>query len=293
MHRSWLFVPGDSERKLEKSLTSGADAVIVDLEDAVAPDHKDAARRRTVEFLRGPAADAPCTVFVRINPWGTELAMRDVEAVMVAAPAGIVQPKAESAQDVIALHGALSKMESEHGIARGSTGVLPIVTETPRSVFQLGSYSVSIPRLVGLTWGAEDLGAAVGASVRRDAQGEWLGPFELVRHLTLFAAHASGVEAIDTLHADFRDLDALHAHATRARQLGFTGKLAIHPAQIKPIHDAFTPAPAEIERAQAIVAAFDAAHGAGAVSLDGEMLDRPHLEGARKVLALARRADLA
>ncbi|MEL6211191.1 MAG: CoA ester lyase, partial [Pseudomonadota bacterium] len=241
VHRSWLFVPGDSARKMEKSLTAGADAIILDLEDAVAPENKPEARKRVVDFLTGPGQDAPCTVFVRVNPWGTDEAARDVEAVMAAAPAGLVQPKAESAQDVIALGGALNAMEKEHGLARGSTEILPIVTETPRAVFNLGSYSVSVPRLMGLTWGAEDLGAAIGASARQDAAGEWLAPYEMVRNLTLFAAHGAGVEAIDTLHADFRDLDGLRDHSRRARQMGFTGKLAIHPAQIEPIHAGFTP----------------------------------------------------
>lgn len=292
MHRSWLFVPGDSERKLQKSLDAGADALILDLEDAVAPQNKGAARERVTAFLKGPAAGARCTIFVRINPWGTDDASSDIEAVMPAAPAGIVQPKTESAQDVLALHGALNVMEKEHGIARGSTAILPIVTETPRAVFNLGSYSVNVPRLVGLTWGAEDLGAAIGASARQDAAGEWLAPYEMVRSLTLFAAHGAGVEAIDTLHADFRDLDGLRDHAARARRLGFTGKLAIHPAQIGPIHDAFTPGTDEVDHANAVVEAFAAAPGAGAVSLNGRMLDRPHLVGAEKTLRLARRAGL-
>ncbi len=289
MHRSWLFVPGDSLRKLEKSLGAGADALILDLEDAVAPEHKPDARKRVREFLDGPGREAPCTIYVRINPWGTDEATRDIERIMGAMPAGIVQPKSESAQDVIALHGALNVMEKEHGIPRGSTMILPIVTETPHAVFNLGSYATGVPRLAGLTWGAEDLGAAVGASARQDDAGEWLSPYEMVRSLTLFAAHAANVEAVDTLHADFKDLDGLRAHAARARQAGFTGKLAIHPAQIEPIHDAFTPSAQEIEHAQRVVAAFERAYGAGAVSLDGRMLDRPHLLGAQKTLALAQR----
>lgn len=289
MHRSWLFVPGDSERKLEKSLGVGADALILDLEDAVAPDNKEAARHTVVEFLNGPARESDSDIYVRINPWGTEAAMLDVQRVMTAAPAGIVQPKSESAQDVIGLHGALTALENDHGIERGRTTILPIVTETPRAVFQLGSYSVGVPRLVGLTWGAEDLGAAIGGSARQDAAGEWLAPYEMVRSMTLLAAHGAGVEAIDTLHADFRDLDALRDHATRARRLGFTGKLAIHPAQVAPIHDAFTPSADDISHAQAVVAAFAAHPGAGTVALDGRMLDRPHLTGAEKTLLLAGR----
>ncbi|MEM6639074.1 MAG: CoA ester lyase [Pseudomonadota bacterium] len=287
-HRSWLFAPGDSERKLQKVLDAGADAVIIDLEDAVAPERKSLAREMVVDFLRGPARAAPCTVYVRINPWGDDVSAADVDSVMRAAPSGLVQPKAESAQDVIALHSALLALEKEHGMTPGSTSILPIVTETARAVFNIGSYSVGVPRLTGLTWGAEDLGAAIGASDRRDAHGEWLAPFEMARSLTLMAAHAAGVEAIDTLHADFRDHDGLVAHATRARRLGFTGKLAIHPAQVDPIHRAFTPTSDEVDHARAVVAAFEASPEAGAVALDGRMLDRPHLEGARKTLALLR-----
>lgn len=288
MHRSWLFVPGDSERKLEKSLGVGADALILDLEDAVAPERKDQARRIVAEFLRGPARDCAASIYVRVNPWGSSLCQEDLDGVMASAPAGIVQPKSESAQDVIALGAAITAQENQHGLERGSTRILPIVTETPKAVFQLGSYSVGVPRLVGLTWGAEDLGAAIGASARRDEHGEWLAPYEMVRSLTLFAAHAAGVEAIDTLHADFRDADGLLAHARRARQAGFTGKLAIHPAQVAVIHEAMTPSDAEVAHARRIVEAFAAAPGVGAVSLGGQMLDRPHLDGAQKVLALAK-----
>jgi len=210
-------------------------------------------------------------------------------SIMAAAPDGIVQPKAESAQDVIALGGAMAAQEEHHGLTRGATQILPIVTETPRAVFTLNSYTVGVPRLVGLTWGAEDLGAAIGASARRDERGEWLAPYEMVRGLTLFAAHAAEVEAIDTLHADFRDADGLLAHARSARKMGFTGKLAIHPAQVATIHEAMTPSEQEVEHAQAIIDAFAAAPGAGAVSLDGQMLDQPHLIGASKVLALVNR----
>ncbi|MFK7887987.1 MAG: CoA ester lyase [Gammaproteobacteria bacterium] len=291
MHRSWLFVPGDSERKLEKSLGVGADAIILDLEDAVAPARKDAARRIVAEFLAGPAKESAASVYVRVNPWSTSLCAEDLETVMASAPVGIVQPKSESAQDVIALGAAITAQENQHGIERGSTRILPIVTETPKAVFQLGSYTVGVPRLVGLTWGAEDLGAAIGASARRDEHGEWLQPYEMVRSLTLFAAHAAGVEAIDTLHADFRDAEGLRAHARRARQSGFTGKLAIHPAQVAVIHEAMTPSDDEVAKARLIVAAFEEFPEAGAVSLAGQMLDRPHLEGAHKVLALASRSE--
>ena len=289
MHRSWLFVPGDSERKLAKCLSVGADALIIDLEDAVAPERKDEARQMTAEFVVKHRATADAALYVRINPWGSEVSEQDLDVIMAAAPEGIVQPKTESAQDVIALGGAMAAHEDSLGTVRGSTHILPIVTETPRAVFTLQSYTVGVPRLVGLTWGAEDLGAAIGASDRRDASGEWLAHYQMVRGLTLFAAHAANVEAIDTLHADFRDTEGLLAHASAARRAGFTGKLAIHPAQVATIHAAMTPGEREVARAQAIVDAFATAPGAGSVALDGQMLDRPHLTGAQKVLALARR----
>jgi citrate lyase subunit beta/citryl-CoA lyase len=287
MYRSWLFVPGDSERKLTRCLDAGADALIFDLEDSVTPQRKGDARQMVAEFLRAPRAPDGPALYVRINPWGTDMAADDLDAVMAGAPDGIMQPKTQSAQDVIALGAALTAQEDACGGERGTTRILPIVTETPRAVFNLNSYTVGVPRLVGLTWGAEDLGAAIGASDRRDEAGQWLAPFELVRNLTLFAAHGAEVEAIDTLHGDFRDLDALQAHATAARRIGFTGKLAIHPAQVAPINAAMTPGDDEIAHAQRIVEAFEAAPGAGAVSLDGQMLDRPHLRAARRLLAVA------
>ncbi len=201
------------------------------------------------DFVRAHRDTCDAAIYVRINPWGSALAADDLDVIMAAAPAGIVQPKSESAQDVIALGAALAAQEDTHGMERGSTHILPIVTETAKAVFALHSYTVGVPRLMGLTWGAEDLAAAIGASERRDEHGNWLQPYEMVRSLTLFAAHAAQVEAIDTLHADFRDTDGLRRNAKAARQAGFTGKLAIHPAQVEVIHAAMTPGSTEIERA--------------------------------------------
>lgn len=289
MHRSWLFVPGDSERKLAKAPASGADALILDLEDSVAPERKADARQTVRAFLKAQRGQDGPALFVRINPFGGDAATDDLESVMDGAPAGIVLPKAGSAQDVMALGGALSALEDRLGLTAGSTRIVPIATETPAAVFQLQSYAARVPRLAGLSWGAEDLSAAVGATATREDDGQWRAPYRLVRSLCLFAAHAAGVAAVDTVHANFRDADALARDAARARQDGFTGKLAIHPAQVEPINAAFTPSEREIEDARRIVAAFDAAPGAGVVALDGRMLDRPHLVGATRTLALAER----
>lgn len=289
MMRSWLFVPGDSERKLAKALGSGADALILDLEDSVAVANKAAARNLVRDFLQAHRDHAGPLLYVRINPFASDLCPDDLNMIMAGAPAGIVQPKAESAQDVMALGGALTALEAEHDLARGVTAVLPIVTETPAAVFRLGSFAANVPRLAGLTWGAEDLSAAIGATATRDEHGNWRGPYALVRNLCLFAAHAAGVAAVDTVHADFRDIKGLTQVAATARQDGFFGKLAIHPAQVEPINAAFTPGADEVAHAQRVVDAFAAAPAAGVVGLDGVMLDRPHLIGAQKVLALVAR----
>lgn len=289
MIRSWLFVPGDSERKLAKAPDSGADALILDLEDSVAPERKSAARALVRDFLKDRREAGGPALYVRINPFDDETAREDLETVMDGAPAGIVQPKAGAAQEVMALGGALSALEARLDLPAGSTHIVPIATETPAAVFALQSYAARVPRLAGLSWGAEDLSAAIGATATREPDGEWRAPYALVRSLCLFAAHAAGVAAVDTVHADFRDLEGLERAAARAREDGFTGKLAIHPAQVAPINAAFTPSAEEIAYAERVVAAFGAAPGAGVIGLDGRMLDRPHLIGAERTLALAER----
>jgi len=284
MIRSFLFVPGDSERKLEKAREAGADAIIVDLEDSLTAASRPRAREIAREYIQGRD-----DVWLRINPVDSAEAMDDLQAVMPAAPSGIVLPKARSADDATRLATRLDELESRFGIAAGKTRILPICTERPRALFSLDSYVGATPRLAGLTWGAEDLSAALGARDRRDASGNWLPPYELARSLCLFAAAAAEVSAIDTVYTDFRDAEGLASFAARAARDGFTGMLAIHPAQVATINNAFSPSAEEIERAERIVALFRDNPGAGALALDGEMIDKPHLVQARRVIALAKR----
>lgn len=286
MIRSFLFVPGDSERKLEKARDVGADAIIVDLEDSVTDESRPRARELAREYV-----DGRDDVWLRINPVDSSEATADLQAVMPAAPAGIVLPKARSADDATRLATKLDELESRFGIAAGHTRILPICTERPRALFSLESYVGATPRLAGLTWGAEDLSAAVGARAIRNQDGSWLSPYELARSLCLFAAAAAEVPAIDTVYTDFRDTEGLASFALRAARDGFTGMLAIHPAQVATINDAFSPSDEEVSRAERIVALFRDNPGAGALALDGEMIDKPHLVQARRVIALARRLE--
>ena len=282
--RSFLFVPADSERKLKKSQECGADALILDLEDSVAASERPRARSLAKSFLadRGDA-----TVWVRINPLDTEDALADLRDIIPAAPTGIVLPKPSGAKDAVQLGKIVSVLEEESGIAEGQTRILPIATERPEALFHLHEYAGSTNRLAGLSWGAEDLSAALGASTNRDVDGNWLPPYELARSLCLFAAAAAEVSAIDTIFSDFRDMDGLSIYATNARRDGFSGMLAIHPAQIEIINAAFTPDAAEVKRAESIVSLFSDNPRSGVVSMDGEMLDRPHLLQARKIIAMA------
>jgi len=281
--RSWLFVPGDSERKIAKAEGIAADVVILDLEDAVALENKPAARQRVAEYLAGRTGRT-ARVVVRVNPLDSGLTSADLAAVIAGGPDAIMLPKCRSTVDVAALSVDLDALEAEHGLAPGTVGIVPIATELPEALFALGGYGGAGPRLHALTWGAEDLAAAIGATANRDETGNWSAPFQLARSLCLFGAAAAGVAAIDTLHADFRDEPGLVASARQARRDGFTGKLAIHPDQVAPINAAFTPSADEVAHAEAVVALFAANPGAGALSLDGKMLDRPHLVQAQRVL---------
>lgn len=272
--RSLLFVPGDRPDRMVKASASGADALILDLEDAVALDAKAAARREIVDFLAQPRA---CTLFVRVNPLDSALIDDDLAAVVPARPDGIVLPKAEGGASLAALAGRID----------GDTMILPIATETPAAVFTLGSYAGVSSRLCGLTWGAEDLPAAIGAATSREKDGSYTAPYQLARSLTLFGAHAAGVPAIETVYPDFRDLDGLAAYAARGARDGFSGMMAIHPAQVATINAAFTPTEEQRRHAQAIVDLFAANPRAGALSLDGRMVDAPHLKAARALLARA------
>ncbi|WP_374294971.1 CoA ester lyase [Sphingomonas sp.] len=274
--RSLLFVPGDRPDRMAKACGSGADALILDLEDAVAPAAKRDARAAVAAFLREPREGRPA-LFVRINPLDGKLAEEDLAAVLPARPDGLVLPKAEGARTLAALDAQLS----------GDIAILPIATETPAAIFQLGSYAGVTPRLAGLTWGAEDLPAAIGAATSREADGGYTAPYQMARSLTLFGAHAAGVPAIETVYPDFRDLDGLAAYTARGRRDGFTGMMAIHPAQVAVINAAFSPNTQEIAAAQAIVDLFAANPGAGALQLNGRMVDAPHLKAARALLSLA------
>lgn len=287
MYRSMLFVPGDSEKKITKSENFTPDAVILDLEDSVGPANKPIARAVVSDYLT--SAHRRCALYVRINPLDTPHALADLTAVMAARPDGIMLPKAQSPQDCIQLSHYLDAFEAQHGTVNGHTKIIPVATELPQAVFALGNYKSVGGRLAGITWGAEDLAAAIGAIDNRDATGEWSQPFELTRSLCLFGASAAGVDAIDTLHADYKDDTGLAASSRRARRDGFTGRLAIHPAQIAIINDAFTPSAAEVAHASEVVALFAANPGAGTLGLNGKMLDMPHLVQARKTLALAAR----
>lgn len=284
--RSWLFVPGDGDRKLDKADATGADALILDLEDSVAPANKPAARRTVRAFLdaRPPGSRGPA-LWVRVNPLD-EGALEDLAAVLGGAPDGVVLPKIEGPEDVRRLGHCLDALEVREGLAPGRTRVLPVATETAAAPFRLGDFAgAAPPRLAGLTWGAEDLSAALGAATPRDESGGWTQTYLVVRSLVLLAAKAAGVQAIDTLYVDFRDADGLRASSLAAAREGFTGRLAIHPAQVGPINEAFAPSEADVAHARRVLAAFAAQPGAGAVGLDGKMLDIPHLKQARALLA--------
>ncbi len=286
--RSFLFVPGDSERKLARSLESGADALILDLEDAVAPERKAVARQMVSEFLRASPQRPGTQLWVRINPLESAAAQADLEAVVAARPDGIVQPKSRSPGDISRLALRLDELEAGHGLDVGRIRILPVATETPQALFAMGGFAVCGPRLLGLTWGAEDLSSAIGASASRESDGRWTSPYQLVRSLCLFGAAAAGVAAIDTVYVALRDHTGLRAECAEASRDGFVGKLAIHPDQVAIINAGFVPSSAELAQATRVVDLFTANPGAAALSLDGRMLDIPHLRQAQRILARAR-----
>jgi citrate lyase subunit beta / citryl-CoA lyase len=279
--RSLLFVPADSEKKLAKAKTSPADALILDLEDSVAADSRPAARALVKEFLKDKH---PQSIWVRINPLGSEDFIRDVEAVTACAPAGFVIPKPDGPQALNVIDAHLITRETQAGLAHGTIKLLPVATETPVAAMSLQDYRVRPPRLAAMTWGAEDLSAALGAAGNRGEDGEFLLTYRIVRSLCLIAAKAAEVPAIETLHADFRDAKGLERAARAAQREGFSGMLAIHPGQVEAINAAFTPSKDDVAHARRVVAAFSS--GAGVASLDGKMLDQPHLKQARHVLAM-------
>ena len=291
--RSLLFVPGDSEKKLEKGFGAGTDVVIVDLEDSVAPQNKVAAREIAARFIAGNRQQTSSAIYIRVNDLSTGLTDDDLAVLVAVKPDGIMLPKSNSGQDVQQLSAKLRVHEAENGLPDGGIKILPIITETAAGVLAAASYTGASARLAGLTWGAEDLSAAIGARAARDDNGRYTDVFRLARSMTILAAGAAEVAAIDTVFPAFRDMAAFEAECAEAERDGFTGKMAIHPAQVPIINAAFTPSAEAVERSQAIVSAFEAAGNPGVVGIDGKMYDRPHLRLAERLLARAGAAGVS
>ena len=285
--RSWLFAPGDSERKMEKATASPADIVLLDLEDAVAEAEKPKARSMVSAFLK---ANAPHRerLWVRINPLQGPHALADLASVVAAGPGGIMLPKPRGREDVERLNHYLTALEAAAGIPPGATKAILLVGEAPESLLAVGSFA-GVPRLAAMTWGAEDLATALGAITNRREDGSYDFTYELARSLCLVGASVAGVPAIETIHGDFRDEAALRKRTAQVRRAGFRGMLAIHPAQVDVINEAFTPSAEEQAAAREIVDLFAANPGAGTIGYKGAMLDRPHLARAQAVLALVTR----
>src|SRR5882757_11218273 len=284
--RSLLFVPADGGSKLDKAFASGADAVIVDLEDSIAHDRKAAARASAAAFLRQASQQAVRPrLLVRVNGLATGETDADLDAVVAARPDAILLPKAEGGASVLHAHAKLSAHEAIAGLADGGIKIVAQAIETAAGIFQAGNFRGASARLIGLTWGPEDLSAEVGAEANRDDHGKLTDPYRLARSLCLFAAAAAETTAIETVYVDFRNLDGLRRDTEDARRDGFSGRLAIHPSQVPVINDVFTPTPDAIAKAQAIMAAFSATPEAGVVAIGGVMYDRPHLTRARRLLA--------
>jgi citrate lyase subunit beta/citryl-CoA lyase len=285
--RSLLFVPGDSDRKLEKGASAGADVLIVDLEDSVAADRKQAARETAAAFVRerGPAASA--RIYVRVNELDGGMTDADLAAVVPSRPTGIMLPKSVGSEDIQRLSAKLRVHEAEAGLDDGSIRIIAIMTETARGLLTAPALCRVLPRLAGLTWGAEDLSADIGAREVRDASGRYTDVFRHARMMTLLAATATETAAIDTVFVDFRNMDALAAECAEAERDGFTGKMAIHPAQVPVINAAFTPSADAVAQSRAVVQAFADAGNPGVVGIGGKMFDRPHLRRAERLLARA------
>jgi citrate lyase subunit beta/citryl-CoA lyase len=282
--RSLLFVPGDSERKFSRGRDSGADALILDLEDSVAPPQKATARDHVAKLLdRETSRD--WAFFVRVNALDTGMTLDDMAAVVKPGLDGLLIPKANGAADIERIAHYLDALEVRSGMEHGSVRIAVVCTETPRAMFALGSYAPAHPRLAGLTWGAEDLSAAIGGTGNKESDGAWTWPYQVARTQCLFAAAAAEVAPIDTLFADFKDSEGLERDCRRSRRDGFVGRVAIHPDQVGLINRCYAPSDAEVLQARKIVAAFEANPGVGTLGLDGKMYDIPHLKAARKTLA--------
>ena len=284
--RSLLFVPADSARKLDKAMASGADALIVDLEDSIALDGKASARNSAAAFLKDAAASTTRPyLMVRVNGLQTGLTDADLDAITPAKPDAIMVPKAEGGAALVHTDAKLAVREAQNDLPDGHIKILPIATETAAALFMVGTFAGASARLIGMTWGAEDLSAELGARANRDAQGRFLDPYRLARTLCLAGAAAAAVPAIDTVFVDFRNDAGFRRECQDACRDGFVGKMAIHPAQVPIINEVFTPSAEAIAHAQSVIAAFAAAPGAGVVGIGGVMYDRPHLVRAKQLLA--------
>jgi citrate lyase subunit beta/citryl-CoA lyase len=289
MMRSLLFIPADDERKLAKGTGSGADALILDLEDAVSLARKPAARTLAAGFIAATRAlEHRPRLYVRINALDTPHWEADLVGVMGSQPDGILLPKARSGEDVHTLSIALHHAEERAGAPKGATRIIALVSEVPISLLRLGTYIDASTRIEGLTWGAEDLSGAIGAATNREQDGRWTSPYQLARNLCLFTAAAASVQPIDTVFVNFRDADGLRREAGEAARDGFTGKMAIHPNQVAVINELFTPRPEEIAVSEEIVKAFADDPQAGVIGIRGQMIDRAHLVRAERILARAR-----
>ena len=284
--RSWLFAPGDSDKKMKKAADGEADIVILDLEDAVVESGKADARNAIAELLRSKDEAQRARLWVRVNPLDGKWTADDLAIVMPARPGGIMLPKSRGRADVEELDRQMTALEVENGIEPGSTPVIALVTETAAAMFTTGDYA-GAPRLVGMTWGAEDLADSLGAQSNKDFEGEFAFTYKLARSLCLLGAAAAEVVPVETIDTNFRDLEGLRKRAIEVRRQGYRGMLAIHPAQVPVINEAFTPSEEEVAEAREIVALFEDNPGAGAIGWRGGMLDRPHLSRARQLLAQA------
>jgi len=283
--RSLLFVPADGGAKLDKAFASGADGIIVDLEDSIAPERKDTARKLALDFLKSAKGKSGPKLLVRINGLDTGMIDADLDAIVPGAPDAVLFPKAEGGATVTHVDAKLTAREAIAGLPEGSIKILAQTVESAAGVFTAGTYKDCSPRLIGMTWGPEDLAAELGAEANREEDGSLTEPYRIARAMCLYGAAAAKVPAIETIHVNFRDAEVLRKDTELARRDGFSGRLAIHPAQIPVINAVFTPSAAQIEKAKAIVAAFAAKPGAGTVGIDGRMYDRPHLARAQALLA--------
>jgi citrate lyase subunit beta/citryl-CoA lyase len=289
IYRSLLFAPGDSSRKIYKALASDADAIILDLEDAVTPENRPAARELIVKALTEQGANHPERLWVRINPITTQDYIEDLAAVTVAGLAGVMVPKPDSAADIDTVSNYLDALERKAGLPPGGIKILSVMTETAKAFLSASTYGEGTrPRLAGVLWGAEDLSAALGATANMDIDGELSFTYKMARSLCLAAAAAGESQPIDTVFSDFKNSEGLKANCRAARREGFLGKIAIHPNQVDIINEAFTPSSDEIEYANAVIAAFNDNPGKGTVGLEGKMLDRPHQVQAERVIAMAK-----